>query len=122
MLSAFTGNLAFPRQRPIDARCVHAEMTRNLCAGQTKLIPTSPRDGHSGVTGFATSVSPFYFLCTDLISLAFPPDNVGNRAAVAPEFQLPYLLFLGFFENGRDKIATSEDAFVVFGLLSFSLR
>ncbi|MBI1865806.1 MAG: hypothetical protein HYR98_08805 [Nitrospirae bacterium] len=34
MLSSFTGtgNLGHPCQRPINARCVHAEMTRNLSA------------------------------------------------------------------------------------------
>jgi hypothetical protein len=122
MLSAFAGNLVFPRQRPIYARGVYAEMTRDLCAGQAKLTPTSSRDGHSGITRFATPVSPLYFLSTDLVSFAFLPDNVGDRAAATPQFQLSYLLFLGFLENGRDESAASEDSFVVFGLLSFSLR
>jgi hypothetical protein len=42
--------------------------------------------------------------------------------AAAPEFQLSYLLFLGFFENGRDEVAASEDSFIVSGGLPFSLR
>ena len=46
----------------------------------------------------------------------------ARSAYASAEFQLSCLLFLGFFEYGRDKIAASEDSFVIFGLLPFSLR